>query len=121
MSATKKQKALFAMLAADTGFELDATKSPKAEFTRLAIFHKGWIGGDKDWNAHWLSLFEEEYFSFRRLGKSDPERPLSVVVALPCHVKSHAFKRLYKGMVAQKLDPWPRPKNVYTACSLASV
>ena len=65
MNATQDQKAMLMLFAAETDFNLNLTRSVKAEFTRLAIYYRGWKGGDESWNAHWLACFGEEYFSFR--------------------------------------------------------
>ena len=78
MDATDEQKAMLMLFAAGTDFKLDLAKSIKAEFTRLAIYYRGWKGGDESWNAHWLACFEEEYFSYRSRRMSYPTASASI-------------------------------------------
>ncbi|USP73855.1 hypothetical protein yc1106_01129 [Curvularia clavata] len=46
--------------ARDIGHLVDTTKSPKAEFARLAKA-KGWEGGGKTWCSRWEECFKEKY------------------------------------------------------------
>lgn len=46
--------------ARDIGHFVDTTKSPKAEFVRLAKA-KGWKGGDETWCSRWEVCFKEKY------------------------------------------------------------
>ncbi|KAF2133313.1 hypothetical protein P153DRAFT_331938 [Dothidotthia symphoricarpi CBS 119687] len=60
MKTLQEQHALLKFWADGTDFVLDAHKSPKAEFARLAQ-RKRWIGGDANWKTHWQACFEEAY------------------------------------------------------------
>ncbi|KAJ4291692.1 hypothetical protein N0V90_009587 [Kalmusia sp. IMI 367209] len=44
-----------------THFILDRTSTPKAEFTRLAIFFLGWDSSGLNWRVNWKACFGEEY------------------------------------------------------------
>ncbi|KAF1976336.1 hypothetical protein BU23DRAFT_551796 [Bimuria novae-zelandiae CBS 107.79] len=45
----------------DDIFVLDRKYTPKREFTRFAIRHSGWVGGDALWCQHWETCFGEKY------------------------------------------------------------
>lgn len=57
---SEDQKNLLQLWAQGTGFVLDSTKQPKAEFARLAKV-KGWVGGGQQWRLHWETCFGEPY------------------------------------------------------------
>jgi hypothetical protein len=60
MESTQGQLALITVWASDIEFEIDTTKSPKANFAGLAKA-KGWVGGDANWRLHWEACFKEPY------------------------------------------------------------
>ncbi|KAJ8110609.1 hypothetical protein OPT61_g6591 [Boeremia exigua] len=60
MESAKGQLALIKVWANGTSFEIDTTKSPKANFAGLAKA-QGWAGGDANWQLHWEACFNEAY------------------------------------------------------------
>lgn len=60
MESSEGQLALIKVWANDTDFEIDNTRSPKANFAGLAKA-QGWIGGDANWRWHWEACFKEPY------------------------------------------------------------
>lgn len=67
MESTEGQLALIKVWASGTDFEVDTTKSPKANFAGLAKA-QGWVGGDANWQMHWKACFKETY-PFGRCGE----------------------------------------------------
>lgn len=64
---TERQSLQFSLWADGTDFVLDPESSPKREFARLAKAC-GWVGGDAEWNRHWLQTFDEVYRYIPRSG-----------------------------------------------------
>lgn len=67
MESSENQLALIKVWADDTNFDIDVTRSPKANFAGLAKA-KGWVGGDANWRSHWEACFKEKY-PFGRQGE----------------------------------------------------
>lgn len=67
MESPEGQFALIRVWANGTSFEIDDTKTPKANFAGLAKA-QGWVGGDANWQLHWQACFKETYL-FRRRGE----------------------------------------------------
>jgi hypothetical protein len=60
MESLEGQLALIKVWANGTDFNIDTTKSPKANFAGLAKA-QGWVGGDANWRLHWEACFREPY------------------------------------------------------------
>lgn len=63
---TEQQYQYLRTCAIGTGFIVDEAKSPKAEFSRLAVHYLGWAftskaSTSKEWRTHWKACFGEEY------------------------------------------------------------
>ena len=90
MESSEGQLALIKVWSHGTGFEVDTTKSPKANFAGLAKT-QGWVGGDANWRLHWEACFKEQYL-FGLRGEHTSKR--AVWVAMAGHVLT-ATRRAY--------------------------
>ncbi|KAF9696932.1 hypothetical protein EKO04_004829 [Ascochyta lentis] len=71
MESSEGQIALIKVWANGTDFEVDNTKSPKANFAGLAKA-RGWVGGDANWRLHWEACFKELYLFGNREASKTP-------------------------------------------------
>lgn len=78
MESPEGQLALIKVWAHGTDFEVDGTKSPKANFAALAKA-QGWEGGDTNWQMHWEACFKEAYL----FGRGHQEASLAPVTPHP--------------------------------------
>jgi hypothetical protein len=65
MESSEGQLALIEVWADGTDFEVDNSKTPKANFAGLAKA-RGWVGGDANWRGYWQACFNEPYLFGRR-------------------------------------------------------
>ncbi|KAJ4365990.1 hypothetical protein N0V95_000367 [Ascochyta clinopodiicola] len=79
MESSEGQLALMKVWANGTDFEIDTTKSPKANFAGLAKA-QGWVGGDANWRLHWEACFKELYLFGHRGASTTPATPATPVV-----------------------------------------
>lgn len=88
MESTEGQLALIKVWANGTNFEVDMTKSPKANFAGLAKT-QGWVGGDANWRLHWEACFKEVYL----FGRCESSAAPTKAVALP-NLEERSRRRL---------------------------
>ncbi|KZM27874.1 uncharacterized protein EKO05_0004896 [Ascochyta rabiei] len=81
MESSEGQLALIKVWANGTGFEIDTTKSPKANFAGLAKA-QGWVGGDANWRLHWEACFKELYLFGHREASATPTTPATSAATL---------------------------------------
>ncbi|KAF2633689.1 hypothetical protein BU25DRAFT_381337 [Macroventuria anomochaeta] len=78
MESSEGQLALIRVWANGTDFEIDNSKSPKANFAGLAKA-QGWVGGDANWRLHWEACFKEPYLFGCRKGCETPAKPVATL------------------------------------------